>query len=170
MKLPPVDKYRSRFIEPIGHLAMQSAHAEDELISLCSRIPFDGSPSQLSREDTAQKLRNWNDSTRQFVDERLSLIPSDQLRDQAYDAVCRYQELRSLRHRAVHDAISLGIFDAGDGSFVAQALSVEYRREKQETSVYLNPITPEEIADLAYRMYEVQKDLNAVTYALSAKE
>ncbi|MBZ9603946.1 hypothetical protein [Phyllobacterium chamaecytisi] len=166
MKFPPVDIYRAPFIGPIGHLAMQSAHAEDELISLCSRIPFDGSPDQLPPGDTAHKLRNWSGSTIQFIEQRLSLIPELHLRNQARDAVSRYVELRNARHRAVHDALALGILQADDG-YITQALSVEYRRNKQATSVYLNVVTPEEIADLACQMYDVQKDLNMITYALN---
>ncbi|MDX1127433.1 hypothetical protein GOL24_24555 [Sinorhizobium medicae] len=165
MRLPPVDVYRAPFIAPIGHLAMQSAHAEDALITLCASIPFEGSPDQVSQGDAAHRLRHWNDEARAFIANRVSSIGDPDLRKQAEDAIERYASLRVSRHRAIHDAVEVGIHEAGD-AVVVHALSVEYRREKISTSVRVNSITPEMIADLACEMYDVHQDLKAVTYSL----
>lgn len=108
MNLPPVDIYRAPFVEPIGHLAIQSAHAEGELISLCSRIPFDDFPDQLSRGDTAHKLRILGDGAITFIENRLKLIVQPDLQKQARDTIAFYIMLRTARHRAVHDALALG--------------------------------------------------------------
>src|SRR5438132_135150 len=40
MKLPPVDVFRAPFIEPLGHLVMQAAYAEDALIELLPSAPL----------------------------------------------------------------------------------------------------------------------------------
>lgn len=165
MRLPPVDVYRAPFIEPIGHLAMQAAHAEDALITLCASIPSEDSPDQISPGDAAHRLRHWNDEVRVFIEKRLSLIGDPDLRKQAEDAIERYASLRISRHRAIHDAVEVGIYETGE-AVVVHPLSVEYRREKISTSKRLNPITPEMIADLACQMYDVQQDLKAVTYSL----
>lgn len=162
MRLPIVDEHRLPFIEPIGHLAMQTAHAEDKLIQLCARVPYDGSPEQMAPGNVAKKLRNWHSKTEEFVEQRLSLILDEDLRNQALDAVRRFDHLRRARHRAVHDAVGVGIMEQ-DGGYVAQPLMVEYRNDE---SVYLNVVTPEQIAHLACEMYEVHKDLEHIAYAL----
>lgn len=165
MRFPPVDVYRAPFIEPIGHLAMQSAHAEDALITLCANIPFEGSPDQMSEGDAAHRLRHWNEDACAFIRNRLSLICDTDLRKRAEDVVERYASLRMKRHRAIHDAVEVGIHETGD-AVVVHALSKEYRREKITTSMRLNSITPEMIADLACQIYDVQQDLKAVIYSL----
>lgn len=165
MILPPVDQYRAPFVEPIGHLAMQAAYADDNLISLCARIPFDGSEHQLPPQEVAHKLRNWSPEAKEFIRQRLDQIIDQDLRDRAIDAVDRLSALRDKRHRAVHDAIAIGIFGT-DGEYEAKPLSVEYRREAGSTSVVLTQITPERIATLACEMYEVQKDLEFISQQL----
>lgn len=163
MKLPPVDQYRAPFVEPIGHLAMQTAYAEDELIELCANIPS----HKMANEEVAHQLRNWNAETLGFIDQRLSLISDNGLQDQARDAIKRYDELRVARHRAVHDAISIGLMVHDDG-YDVKAMGVEYRRGKGSTSIHYNYVTPDVIADLACQMYDVQKDFNMITSTLTS--
>lgn len=165
MHLPPVDQYRADFVVPIGHLAMQAAYADDNLISLCARIPFDGSEHQLPPQDVAHKLRNLSPQAKEFISQRLGLIVDKDVRDQATETVDRLFALRDKRHRAVHDAIAIGIF-GDNGKYEAKPLSVEYRREAGSTSVILTQISPDQIAALACEMYEVQKDLEFLAQQL----
>ncbi|MCJ9752152.1 hypothetical protein MOV61_15645 [Neorhizobium sp. BETTINA12A] len=169
LRLPNVDEFRQPFIEPLGHLAMQAAYADNELIELCSQIPSEGSPHQMRLEDVAQKLRNWDKKAEAFVRLRIHMIADAGLRDQALDALTRFETLRTQRHRAIHDAIEVGISGSGD-MYDVSALAVEYRRGKQSTTVSLNAVTPEVIADLACQLYDLQRDINSVTYALTRAE
>lgn len=167
MIFPPVDQYRMPFVEPIGHLTMQAAYAESELITLCATIPYDGSPHQMSPSDAARHLRNWNEATRMFVENRLLLVTDKHWQDQARDAFERYCALRVLRHRTVHDAIEVGIFGGhGDQPATVHALGVQYKYDKSATAVLLNRVTPEVVAQLACEMFEVQQDLNTITAAI----
>jgi hypothetical protein len=166
LRLPPVDEYRAPFVQPIGHLAMQAAHAEDELVTMCACIPKNRAPGQMTRDAAAHRLRNWPDAI-QFIHERVSLIAEPGVRANAEDAVARYIALRDRRHRAIHDAVSIGIFGKGD-DYQVVPLGIEYRRnDRQSTTMLQYRITPELLADLACQMYDVQKDLNAVTYFLN---
>ncbi|MBP2558006.1 hypothetical protein J2857_000757 [Neorhizobium galegae] len=169
LRLPNVDEFRQPFIEPLGHLVMQAAYADNELIELCSKIPSEGSPHQMPPEEVAQKLRNWDQKAKAFVHLRINMITDDRLRDQASDALTRFDTLRTQRHRAIHDAVEVGIFGSGD-TYEVSALALEYRREKSCTTVSLNTVTPEVIANLACQLYELQRDLNSVTYALTRVE
>lgn len=166
LRLPPVDEFRAPFVQPIGHLAMQAAHAEDELVTMCACIPRNFAPEQMSRDAAAHKLRNWP-AAEDFIAERIALIAESHIKAKAQDAVTRYLALRDKRHRAIHDAVSLGIFGQGE-EYEVVPLGVEYRRnDRHSTTMLLNRVTPEHIADLACQLYEVQKDLNAVTYYLN---
>jgi hypothetical protein len=163
LKLPPADIYRKPFIEPIGHLAMQAAQAEQAVVELCSSVPFDGSPSQLPPADVEKRLRNWTDKqTRNFVSDRLTLIATDELREQAKVVLDQFERIRSERHRVIHDAVEIGI--GLDGS--AFALAVQYKSEADASGVYLREVTPEQIAELACEIYELNQDLRYLIYAV----
>src|SRR5690606_12980713 len=100
----------------------------------------------------------WNGEAQAFLANRVALIPDPHWQDRARDAVRRYGELREKRHRAIHDAVSVGIFPSGDGLYEARPLGVQYRREKTVTTVMLNHVTPAGIALLAWEFYELQRD------------
>lgn len=170
MRLPPVDVYRAPFVEPIGHVTMQAAYAEEELINLCSVVPHDGSPLQLAVEVVAKRLRNFTASAEEFINERLSLIAEDHVKAEALDAVSRFLQLRTGRHRAVHDAVTIGIFEAEGDKYVVQPLGVEYRTasdDKSKAEQLLYTITPEQVAELACELHEVQKDFSSIAYMIT---
>ena len=158
MKLPHVDVYREPFIVPLGHLAMQAARAENELIALCART----SNPPISDADAAHALRNWGAPAKAFALSRLDLISDAAQRDRALDAFHRYDALRDARHRAIHDAVEVGI--EGDGPLYSVVpLSIQHKRTDRATTVRtLTKITPEAIADLACEYYEVQQDFGSI--------
>lgn len=167
MIYPPLDMYRIPFAEPIGHLTMQAAYAESQLITLCATVPYDGSPLQLSPGDTARQLRNWSDTTRSFVEQRLNLIEDGHWRSLAKQALHRYSALREQRHRAVHDAVEVGIFGGHDGQPVTVLpIGVQYKHDKGSSAVHINAVSPEWIAELACELYDLQQDLSQITAAV----
>lgn|GEM_PF-2532917 len=160
LKLPPTDIYRSPFVEPIGHLAMQAARADQNVYMLCATVPFDGSPLQMHPGETEKRLRNWTDKRSQaFLRDRLDLISGTATKEQALQAMEAYERLRLARHRVIHDAVEVGIGQDG----TAFALAVEYRKETPDRSeVYLHHVTPDQIAALACEVYDLNQDLNHI--------
>ncbi|WP_157928859.1 hypothetical protein [Pararhizobium haloflavum] len=167
MHLPPVDEYRAPFIEPLGHLAMQAAYADNNLINLCAVIPFEGSPNNLAIEVSAAELRNWNRESRQFVRDRIALISQPDLRQSANALVDRFSNLRMQRHRAIHDAIDVGLFGNERAGYYAKPLAIEYAQPRKEPPQQrFNAVTPDKIAALACEFYELQKDLDMIAFQL----
>lgn len=66
------------------------------------------------------------------------------------------------RNRFIHDAVSVGITE--DNS--VEAISVSNVKIKGTGQVNFKPVTPYDIAALACEVYDLQKDLNAVSYSL----
>ncbi len=159
LRLPPTDVYRAPFVEPIGHLAMQAAQADQTVAYLCAATPFDGSPLQMRPSDAEGELRNWTDKSRAFVSKRLQLIEDNDLREQASQAISRFERLRIARNRVIHDAVEVGI----DFDGTTQSLAVEFRKGE---GVYLHTVTAEQIAALAYEVYELNQDLKFILYSV----
>lgn len=155
LRLPPADVYRAPFVEPIGHLAMQAAQADQAIISLCAAVPFDGSPSQMKPSETEVLLRNWTDKSRAFVTSRLKLISNPELREQASQSIARFERLRNARNRVIHDAVEVGI----DFDGTTHSLAVEFRKGE---GVFLHTVTAEQIAALACEVYELNQDLKFI--------
>lgn len=164
LKLPPVDVYRAPFVEPIGHLAMQAAYAEEQLAALCAAIPFKGSNQQMTEEEAAHQLRNWGSRAEAFVTARLNLLDPE-TRALVAEPIARYIALRDRRHRVIHDAVTLGLWGEGKETYV-QPLGSEFRRDGQQTTRILNPITPEDVADLACQMHDAYKDIEFWTWQI----
>lgn len=119
LKLPPVDVYRAPFIEPFGHLIMQAALADEALIKLCAEIPSTHYEEPVDYGAVAHELRNWNNKAKEFVGSQILMISDPYLRDRATEAVGRFDVLRDLRHRAVHDAVAIGVY-GGNMSYYVQ--------------------------------------------------
>jgi hypothetical protein len=168
MELPPTDIFREPFVIPLGHLTMQAAYAEKHLISLCAGAPGEGKPAEMSEEEAAHALRNWDQSGKAFALERANLIAKPHLRDSAIEAIDRYDALRLARHRAIHDAISIGIFEEGEKNYAVRPLAVEYRRTGKATTTHIREITPEAVADLAMQLNDVQKTFEFIVYAINS--
>ncbi len=162
MRLPPVDKYRAPFVEPIGHLAMQAARSEQLIIELLGAIPYDGSDLQISPGEIEPKTRDLQ-SNEPFISQRLSLIDNAELREQVRDAIDQFKRLKEFRNRIIHDAVEVGISMDGE----AFALAVAYRREKRNPSVvHLHPVEAHQIADLACDIYELNQDIDTLLYRI----
>jgi len=155
LKLPPADTYRAPFVEPIGHLAMQAAQADQTAIALIAAIPFDGSSDQLAPPYVESRLRYWNASADAFAKGRLSMITDPDLRRQAEESLDRFKRARNARNRVIHDAVEVGI-DL-DGS--VHSLAVQYAEGED---VWLHKVTPEQIAALAREIYDLNQDLKII--------
>lgn len=166
MKLPPVDQFREPFVVPLGHLTMQAAYADEQLASLCAATCAECN-DRLSAEAAAHRLRNWDDAAKQFARDCLRAIKPPEFRDRALAALDDYETLRTLRHRAIHDALSVGLFGDADTGYEARALAVEYRRSGRETKLQLRVTTPDDMAHVACRLHEVQKTFEFIAYQLS---
>jgi hypothetical protein len=163
MKLPPVDELREPFIVPLGHLVLQAALTDEAVISLCSVIPFDGSPEQMSPCQAAHNLRNWNKSTEAFLEERLALIVNEEWSGAARHAIGRYKQLRDYRHRAIHDAIVIGQAPGDVSSLTRTTLSVAFTRTNGTTEQHIRAITPEAVALLALEFSGLRIRIERIT-------
>lgn len=167
MRLPPVDDYRAPFVVPIGHLAMQAAYADNKLFELVAACPPKAVEEAITVDTVAHKLRVWDDKTRPFAEERVRRIADLDLRAEAEHALSRYGDLKLRRNRAIHDAVEIGIFGSEETGYLPKPLQVEYRRvDGKTTQSWLHKVTPDLIASLAYELYDLQKDMEAVTYNL----
>ncbi|MEQ1943901.1 hypothetical protein ABMA32_15920 [Mesorhizobium sp. VNQ89] len=165
MKLPSVDQFREPFVLPIGHLAMQAAYADEQLALLCAAASEEGE-NPLSPEETAHKMRNWDDNSKRFAFDLVSGIGQPEIRASALVALQEYGDLRELRHRAIHDSISLGLYGDAEAGYEARPLAVEFRRGRETTTQHLRETTPDHVAAVACRFEEVQKTFEFITYHL----
>lgn len=168
MKLPPVDTYRAPFIQPFGHMVMQAALADDALVRLCAEIPATFAEEEVDYGASAHELRNWNEKSQAFIQSRIAKIDDLELRAQATEVVERFGSLRNQRHRAVHDAVDVGVY-GGNTSYYALPLAVSYLRDGRTTRQELAEVTPESIADLACQLYELQCDIRLISDILKRR-
>jgi len=169
MQLPPVDVYRAPFVEPIGHLAMQAAYADKELFELVSESSQGSEDLKVSSDEAAHCLRIWDDKAKAFAAARVDLITDLHQRNAAHEALNRYGRLKEQRHRTIHDSVEVGIFGTDETGYFTKPLHLEHRKVGRRTESWLHKITPEQIAALACEVYELQKDLGAITYALRSQ-
>jgi len=165
MKLPSVDQFREPFVAPIGHLAMQAAYADEQLALLCAAVSEEGE-DPMSPEAAAHKMRNWDDNSKRFASDLLSGIDQPEIRASALAALQEYGDLRELRHRAIHDSISVGLYGDSETGYEARPLAVEFRRGRKTTTQHLRETTPDHVAAVACRLEEVQKTFEFITYQL----
>lgn len=163
MRLPPVDVYRRPFVEPLGHLVLNAALADNVLLELCAVINAGGQdPARFAYEEAASFLRNWDVRAKTFVEGTIAKIGDGDMRRDAEDAVARFSIAREDRHRAIHDAVEVGIFE-DEGRYRTAVLRTRYLRTGHRE---LNEIGPEDVAELAYRFHDIAKDLEALEYRL----
>jgi hypothetical protein len=155
LKLPPADIYRAPFVEPIGHLAMQAALADQAVVNLLAAAPFSGSPLQAQIIEVDESVRNWDAKAKQYAEKRLSLIGDADLRQQATDIIARYERVKRGRNRIIHDAVEVGIDFDGE----AYSLAVEYRKK---SGVWTHKVTAEQIAAFACWVYEFNQDIRLI--------
>lgn len=160
LKLPRIDNYRASFIEPLGHLVICTAEAEEKLIELCSVIPYNGSGMQIPETDVAHRLRNYGKDSVKFIRERLSLITDSEFREHLEEVVDRFLTLYDQRSRAIHDVISLQL-NKGEGGYYLQPIGKQHVRSPKQTSFRVYPVTPESIAKLSCNMARVRDDLQS---------
>ncbi len=163
MRLPPIDQFREPFIVPLGHLVMQAAYADEQLALLCSASSAE---VEMSPESAAHNLRNWDDAAKKFARDRLTGIGQPEIRASALQALDEYGDLRMLRHRAIHDSISLGLYGDENTGYEARPLAVEFRRCRNQTTLALRATTPDDVAAVACRLYEVQKTFEFIVHQL----
>lgn len=164
LRLPPVDKYRLPFIEPLGHLVLNAARADNALINLVAAV------SNTSPSAVAHTLRNWGPETRAWVLQAINRVDDadDDLADQAKALVATFHELRERRHRAVHDAVEVGIFGGPEGGYEVRPLHEGYVRSGKTTAYRLEPVTPKALAALAYELHDLAALLEAVEARLTS--
>ena len=165
-RLPPLDDYRRPFVVPIGHMAMQAARVDNLLIELIATVPRPPNP-QPGIAEVGARLRNWGPDQAHYVEETLALVEVDAVRDQALLLVDRFTALRDLRHRAVHDAIEVGISPTEDGKWQGRAISVGYLRPKHgQPRQAISQVSVELIGHLAMQLYALGQEIEGVLYAL----
>jgi hypothetical protein len=162
MRLPPVDIYRRPFIEPLGHLVLFAAKADHALIDLVViGLPLGEDTTQ---ERVSEKLRNWGKDAKAFAVQAVSSVDNEAFVQRAKALIESYDKLREKRHRAIHDAVEPGIFTDDDGSGLASVapLRVGYVKANGVTSLRIDVVTPESVAELAYEFYDLAADLEAL--------
>jgi hypothetical protein len=157
MRLPPLDTYRLPLVEPIGHLAMQAAYLDNDLIEFISMLlPFgrDTTPDQVAHE-----MRNWNAT---FLDKAIDdAIGNPALAVDLHAFVKRVGDLREERHRMIHDAMEVGIDQTPGGGYGGVLLREGYvRKDKKTTHRVLEYVTPEQVAALAYQFYDARLEID----------
>lgn len=165
MRLPNVDQFREPFVLPIGHLAMQAAYAEAQLIGLCSTTSL---PEAEPIGAVTKKLRNWTESAKRYAVRRALLIRDEGIRHAAIEAIGRYDDLREQRHRAIHDAIDVGLEGEEDSGYAVVPLGVQNapstRHEVGGPRLY--QLTAEKLAELACELEDVQKTFAMIIWHL----
>ncbi|MFP5076592.1 hypothetical protein ACLE20_04735 [Rhizobium sp. YIM 134829] len=168
-RLPPVDIYRAPFIEPMGHLAMQAAYAEQAIIELCA-LAMEMAPASQQERHLAEarrmkvtaELRNWSEK---FALACLSHLPDEEMREASEGLARQYTQLSKQRHRAIHDAIHVGIDD--DNRVLA--LRLQYEKLTPGSSVArLHETSAEDVATVAFALYDLQQDIGVKVYQLAS--
>jgi hypothetical protein len=157
LRLPPLDVFREPLVEPLGHLVLQAAYLDNALyLLIASMLPFGQSTTV---EQVAHRLRNWDGT---FVSEAVVKAISDgQLVGDLLAYFARVAEAREMRHRMVHDAMEVGLDDAPGGGYEAVILQEGYQRSsKQQTVRKLTRVAPEDIAALAYALYDLRIEID----------
>ncbi|UXN70595.1 hypothetical protein N8A98_05215 [Devosia neptuniae] len=146
---------------------MWAANAEDALIELCGAVTNASAQDSLTIEQVAANLRNWP-FARGFASELFAGIADPIRRARAIEVLDKYELLRERRHRSIHDAIDVGVFEVVGGGYLVQALQIGFVGTRQKTRQVLSEITPEVLANLASELYELYKDMDALIYELRA--
>jgi hypothetical protein len=157
MRVPPLDVFRQPLVEPLGHLVMQAAYLDNALYSFVALLIG----PETDSAQVAHELRNWD---ARFVDDAIAAAISDkELATDLHNYVRRVGEARDERHRMIHDAMEVGLDDAPQGGFQAIILREGYqRRTKHETVRTLTRVTPDEVAALAYRFYDLRIEVDTL--------
>jgi len=165
MKLPVVDQSRRPFIEPFGHLAMQAAYAEARLIDFCATPVLPDAPSIGT---AAKKIRHWDEAAKNFAIERAQKISHLETRDEALEAIRRYDELHRSRNRAIHDALEVGIDGDDQSGYAIVTLGAENiaDRKNRPGDIHYYQQLPEHIADLACKLEDVHKTFEFIIWKL----
>jgi hypothetical protein len=166
IRLPPVDVYRTPYVVPLGHLVLNAAQAENHLIELAAVVNGgleETADRSRAYEAAASKLRNWDERSREYFAEALNKIADPDARRDAEDALRRFHECRGRRHRAIHDAVDVGLDVADNGRANAIGLRTRYLPNGTREVV---PFTPDEVAGLAYEFYDIAKDFESIEYRI----
>lgn len=158
LRLPPLDEFRRPLVEPLGHLVLQAAYLDNALYSFVAMmLPFG---EETTVEQVAHRLRNWDSA---FVKESVARAISDAaLVEDVLDYFDRVGEARDKRHRMVHDRMEVGLDDGPDG-LQAILLREGYQRSSKQSSVRkLNRVTPEEVATLAFALYDLRLEIDTL--------
>jgi hypothetical protein len=159
LRLPPVDVYRQPLVEPLGHLVLQAAYLDNALYAFIALMRPLG--PETTAEQVAHRLRNWNGA---FVSDAVGRAILDPLlRSDVLTYFSRVAEGRERRHRMVHDAMELGLDDAPGGGYEAIILKEGYERtSKQHTVRRLSRVTAEDIAALAFELYDLRLEVDTI--------
>lgn len=165
MELPQVDEFRKPFVEPLGHLTMQAAYAELRLIELCASPAL---PEAPTIGVAGHKIRNWGEKARKFVQKRIEHIQDEGIRNSAFDAVGRYDQTRQQRHRAIHDAIDVGIDGNADDGYAIVLLGTQTiaKSHNQIGGTLYRDISVEPVAALACELEDIQKTIEFIVWQL----
>jgi len=164
MILPQVDRFREPFIVPLGHLTLAAAQCElalSELIATSEIHPeFIDLPCMFTTavNSAALGLRRAGEKKFTNIKRKLVSVCSDNDRADMIEAIDSYYRLKEKRNRAIHDAIQVGITDEDE--------VVPLRISHQRRIYSVEHITPDDIASLAYELFVLTSDLNALTYRL----
>lgn len=157
VRLPPVDSFRLPLIEPLGHLVLHAAWLDNELIEFVAMLLPYGPDTTV--EQVAHELRNWNAEFLKRTIDRAA--PNAGLASDFHQFVDRLKALRDRRHRAIHDAMEVGIDTSGsDGRARSILLSEGYQRKGKMSEHALSPVTPEDIGAIASEYYDMRLEID----------
>jgi hypothetical protein len=166
LTLPPVDQYRWPYIQPLGCLTLLAAQCDNELIDLIA-LARSGSREKISDSDyeaAADLVRHWKPNTEHEIVSSLN-VDDVHFVNSIKQALQQFGRLRDRRHRAIHDAVSLG-WDDDHGLL---AITVGYPKKKGRATFTIEEVGPEVIAALACEFGELHADLEHCLYMLQKK-
>lgn len=165
--LPPVDKYRAPFIEPLGHVVLWAARAEAAWVDLLATI-MDGvetAPLDKLRAEASRLVSPWKH------DEVLQILVSlAEGAVQAKKLARTHDRLRLKRNRVVHDVAAVLIApddeDPTKGRVAVGFVQQPRVRHGSAPSQVVLQTDLQEVADLAHALHELALDVEQLAWTI----
>ncbi len=133
---------------------------DEKLVELVSMLT--GAPET----DVSSKLRNWSDAAREYLASAAEAASDEKHRQEARRIFSTLSELRELRHRAIHDAVVVGIFGDAQQGYTASPLRAGYVKSSGKTARRLETMSADGVAELAMRYYDLNGDAQVLLFQM----
>lgn len=152
LPLPPVDEFRQPFIEPLGHVTLQAAYLEQNLVRLSALLETPPKHRFQNPIPTEGSVK-LNDA--RFEKRLLAAVKAHHpLGNGAAKKVREAFELRKRRNRFIHDAAEVLYELQADGRLTVAVHARRPNADPAKGEAYLTKVEPHQVASLALDIYE----------------